>query len=364
MRTPRTRTSGRWWRPEGFVAGHCVHDERVLAFEPGDACGDATFLPAPLDLHVHGGGGHDAMDGERAIRGLLRTHAAHGTGAALATSVTAPDADIERFLDAVRRVMEAPGADEATLLGAHLEGPFINPEKLGAQPPHARAPTPGRLEEWFATGVVRVVTFAPETDPDAHVLAACRRHDVRAQIGHTLCGWSEARRALEAGCGVTHLFNAMGGVSHRGGGTATAALAWGEYAEIITDGVHVDRAAFELARRSVPGLYSVTDATAAAGMPDGPYTLGSLAVEKRGNRVLLPDGTLAGSCLTQRESLAVLRDWGLDWHAIGALASAVPARWLGREDVGRIAPGALAHWLEIQGDVPVASWRAGVRHPW
>jgi len=359
------RTEGRWWTPDGFVTGTCIHDTHVRALDPhrtGEA--EATFLPAPVDLHVHGGGGYDAMDGEVALRGMLRLHAAHGTGALLATSVTAPFSDIDRFLEGVARVIAEPAEDEATLLGAHLEGPFINPDKLGAQPPHSAAPDAERLESWFATGVVRAITFAPEIDPDGTVLAACRRHGVRPQIGHTLCSWAEARAAIACGCGVTHLFNAMGGVGHRGGGTATAALAWADYAEIITDGLHVDRAAFEAARRAVSGLYSVTDATAASGMADGRYALGSLSVEKRGDRVLLPDGTLAGSCLTQRASLAVLRRWELDWQTIAALTSAVPARWLGDERVGHTGPGALAHWLELREGEPVASWRAGRRYPW
>ena len=212
--------------------------------------------------------------------------------------------------------------------------------------------------------MVRAVTLAPEVDAGGELLALCRRHGVRVQIGHTLCSWAEARRALEAGCGVTHLFNAMSGVSHREGGAATAALAYADYAEIITDGLHVERAAFDAARRAIPGLYSVTDATAAAGMPDGAYRLGPLSVEKRDDRVLLPDGTLAGSCLTQRASFAVLRGWGLDWHAIGALSSAVPARWLGDDTLGCISPGAHAHWIELRDEEPVALWLAGTRRPW
>ena len=360
-------TGGLWWTPEGFAAGTCRHDTHVRAFEPRERAGAARpplFLPAPVDLHVHGGGGHDGMAGEAAVRGMLREHARHGTGALLATSVTAPFDDIDRFIDGVARVMAAPGAGEATLLGAHLEGPFINPERLGAQPPHAVAFAPERLAGWLDSGVVRAITYAPEVDPDGELIALCHRHGVRVQIGHTLCSWAEARRALAAGCGVTHLYNAMSGVSHRGGGAATAALAYADYAEIITDGRHVEQAAFEAARRAVPGLYSVTDATAAAGMPDGRYRLGSLDVEKRGGRVSLPDGTLAGSCLTQRGSFEVLRAWGLDWHAIGALSSAVPARWLGEATLGRVAPGAHAHWIEVRDDAPVAAWLAGERRAW
>lgn len=364
MTQPLTKTAGYWWTPEGFIPGICLHDERVRELEPAPwPQAEPMFLPAPVDLHVHGGGGHDCMTDDEALRGTLATHAQNGTGALLATSVTAPFADITRFVESVARVMADPDPDAATLLGAHLEGPFISPHKLGAQPPYPAKLDLDQLEAWFESGVVRVITYAPEVDPHGEVIALCRRYGVRPQLGHTVCSWNEAMQALHAGCGVTHLYNAMSGVSHRGGGAATAALAYAQFAEIITDGLHVEQAAFAAARRAIPNLYSVTDATAATAMPDGEYMLGSLTVRKTGERVLLPDGTIAGSCLTQRRSVSVLRGWGLDWHTIGTLISATPALWIGEELVGRIALGARAHWLEIRNDEPVAIWLSGRRLP-
>lgn len=319
------------------------------------------YLPAPIDLHVHGGGGHDCMDGDNALRGMLASHARHGTCAMLATSVTAPYDDISKFIESVARVMQSPDKESTILLGAHLEGPFISPHKLGAQPPYASELNLNQLESWLASGIVRVITYAPEIDPHGDMLELCKSYKARVQIGHTNCSWSEAHRALHAGCGVTHLFNAMSGVSHRDGGAATAALAYAEYAEIILDGLHVEKAAFDAARRAIPKLYSVTDATAASGMPDGNYKLGSLEVCKRNNQVLLNDGTLAGSCLTQRQVISQLRHWNIDWHTIGLMTSTIPAQWIGEDRLGVIEPGAIAHWLEIQGEVPVALWLSGKR---
>ena len=360
-----SETFGHWWTPDGFVDGICQHDSLVKRIEPAAVPQTASFfLPAPVDLHVHGGGGHDCMSGDAAIRGLLRTHAQHGSGSLLATSVTAPFDEISRFVKSVVRVMADADPASATLLGAHLEGPFISPDKLGAQPPFAASLNLDQLETWFDSGVIRVITYAPEIDPHGDLLALCQRYRVRAQLGHTMCSWSEAKRALESGCGVTHLFNAMGSVSHRSGGAATAALAYARCAEIITDGLHVDQAGFDAARRSIPDLYSVTDATAATAMPDGDYQLGPLKVKKLGEKVLLPDGTLAGSCLTQRRSISVLRRWGVEWHTIGNMVSAIPAQWIGDTRVGRIGEGALAHWLEVQNDVPIALWLAGKRTAW
>ncbi len=360
-----TETSGHWWTPDGFVGAVCQHDIMVRSFEPAAVSESASlFLPAPVDLHVHGGGGHDCMSGDAAIRGMLQTHALHGTGSMLATSVTAPFDEISRFVDSVAQVMREFDAESATLLGAHLEGPFISPDKLGAQPPYAASLHLEQLESWFDSGVIKIITYAPEVDPHGDLIALCQRYRVKAQLGHTMCSWHEAKRALEAGCGVTHLYNAMSPVSHRNGGAATAALGYAQYAEIITDGLHVDQAGFDVARRSIPDLYSVTDATAATAMPDGDYQLGPLKVKKTGEKVLLPDGTLAGSCLTQRRSISVLRGWGVDWLTIGKMVSAIPAQWLGDNRVGRIGEGALAHWLEVHDDEPVALWLAGRRKQW
>ncbi len=358
-----TSTFGRWWTQTGFVEGVCHHDSVIQSLvEESVADTSAMYLPAPVDLHVHGGGGYDCMDGDDAIRGMLRAHAAHGTGAMLATSVTAPYTDISKFLESILRVMQTADKESARLLGVHLEGPFISPDKLGAQPPYASVANVDQLESWLASGVVRVMTYAPEVDPHGDLLAICQRNGIRAQIGHTNCTWSEAHRALQAGSGVTHLFNAMSGVSHRDGGAATAALAYAEYAEIILDGLHVEQSAFDAARRAIPKLYSVTDATAAAGMPDGEYKLGSYDVCKRNNQVLLADGTLAGSCLTQRRVISQLRQWDIDWHTIGLMISTLPAQWIGESKLGVIEPGAYAHWLEIRDDLPVALWLSGVRN--
>jgi len=370
-----TQTTG-WWMTElGWRKFRCQHGAVVEKLEPCDlfvselddmqsiaSTDHPCFIPAPIDLHVHGGGGADVMQGDEALIQVLRTHAKHGTGALLATSVTAPFDQITEFLHSVKRVMHTQPEDSAVLLGAHLEGPFINPDKLGAQPPFATVADLTQLQHWLETGVVKVITYAPEMDPGNAIPALCANHGVKCQIGHSLCQWQQASNAIKQGCGITHLFNAMSSVTHRSGGVAAAALAYADYAEVITDGIHVDQAAFDLARRGIPCLYSVTDATAAAGMPDGDYQLGSITVTKKGSEVLLPDGTLAGSCLTQLRSLAVLRQWGLSWRSISDMCSRFPARWLQLDDDGAIAEGAAANWLELYEYQPIALWLAGRRY--
>ncbi|MDB4021336.1 amidohydrolase family protein [Litorivicinus sp.] len=320
---------------------------------------DRWILPGILDLHNHGGGGGDVMDGESGIRQLAKTHAAFGMTGFLATTVTAEDDAIDRAIEAVNQVMFSRKSDEAKCLGVHLEGPYLSAFKLGAQPPKTRLVDAAKAAAWFKTGIVRVMTYAPEQDPDQVLPALAQRYDVRLQLGHTGCPYHLAESLLEAGVGITHLFNAMSGVHHRDPGVALAALNRADYAEIICDGVHVDPAAFHLARRMINQLYSVTDATAASGMPDGSYRLGSHEVEKVGCYVRLADGTLAGSAATAEGTVSNLLALGLDWLEISDFVSKRPASWIGYERGGEIRLGAPADFSVFSKDGLESVWIDG-----
>jgi N-acetylglucosamine-6-phosphate deacetylase len=334
---------------DGWMDGAVIFDERVVAVA-GDPINSPTppyVLPGFVDLHVHGGGGHDVMAGETAIRKAAELHAQHGTTTLLATSVTAPPEAIGSFLADAVSVMAAPGAGEARVAGAHLEGPFINPRKLGAQPPFARSIDLDMAATWLATGVVRIMTLAPELDGAKNLMALLQSQGARAQLGHSLCGYSQAAAALSDGCGVTHLYNAMSGLSHRDNGLAGAALAHADWAEIIPDLLHVEAGGILAARRAIPNLYGVTDATAGAGMPDGEYALGTHRAVKRGQAIRLSDGTLAGSVLTMDRALRNLVSIGLDLAEASARLSRLPADWAGVLDGGRIAPGLRADLVQL-----------------
>ncbi len=339
--------------PAGWVAGR-VKFEAGIACVTGEPANRPTapfVLPGFVDLHVHGGGGADVMAGADAIRSAARAHARHGTTSFCPTSVTAPDAAIADFLDSLSEAATGPAPDMARILGAHLEGPFLNPAKLGAQPPFARPADPVRLRDWAVRARVRVMTFAPEMDPDGALLATLRPLGIRPQLGHTLCDYASARAHLETGCGVTHLFNAMSPLGHRGNGAAGAALAHAERAEIIPDLLHVEPGAILAARRAIPDLYGVTDATAGAGAPDGRYRLGSIEVIKAGGAMRLDDGTLAGSALTMDQALRNLVAIGLPLDEASRRLSSIPADWIGDPLIGRIRPGAHADLLVFDADL-------------
>lgn len=339
---------GHQFQPALVRFGHRI--ERV---EPHvGARKDRFIIPGFVDPHIHGGGGSDVMDGAEAVLAVARFHLSHGTTTLLPTTVTAPR---EQLLAAFTGIAQAgakarrDGAHmHADMPGVHLEGPFINPEKLGAQPPFAILPDLDLVDRLRACAPIIVATLAPEIDPRQELIAHLCRGGTRVQIGHSLASCAQCRDALAAGAaGFTHLFNAMSGTDHRRPGAAAAALAFGSHAEIIPDLLHVDPDMVMLARRAIPNLYVVTDAMAAAGCPPGPYRLGSHAVIADGNSARLADGTLAGSVLTMDRAFANLLSLGLPMAEAVRRTSTIAARYLGLSDRGRIAPGLRADLLIV-----------------
>ena len=237
------------------------------------------------------------------------------------------------------------------MLGVHLEGPFISPRRLGAQPPFARPFDPTLMRRLLDLVPVRVVTWAPENDPDSGptLLEMAPPAGIRCQIGHSDASYEETTRALEAGAaGFTHLFNAMRPFQPRDPGVAGAALLHATWAEIIPDLQHVAPAAIRLALRSIPNLYAVTDAMEAAGCPDGTYRLGTHEVVKAGGTARLKDGTLAGSVLTMDQAFRnLVVGLGLSVEESMRRTSTLAADYLGLADTGRLEPGARADVLVL-----------------
>jgi len=337
--------------PEGFVRGRLRWAEgRIVAIE-GEPVDEATALADPLprvlpgfiDLHVHGGGGADTMDGGDAVATVAKAHARHGTTALLATTLTAPRAEIELALRALAPQLQqrVPGA--ARVLGVHLEGPYISPDRLGAQPAFTAVATVDEVLALHAIAPLALVTVAPELPGHLELIKALHARGLRVQIGHSNGTYEDGVAALRAGaCGFTHLFNAMSGLHHRSPGMVGAALAHADAAEIIPDLVHVHPGAIRAALRAIPRLYCVSDATAASGMPDGEYRLGQQRVHKCLGAVRLADGTLAGSALTLDQALRNLVQLGLGLADASRRVSTLAADHLGLAERGRLVPGAHA----------------------
>lgn len=324
-----------------------------------------VILPGFIDTHVHGAGGADTMDGTDAVRTLARHHLQRGTTTLYPTTLTAP---VPEVLEALRGVKFACApADHATsplpsLPGAHLEGPFISPDRLGAQPPHATPATAELVATIIALDVVRIVTLAPETPGAMDAARKFAEAGVRVSVGHTTAAAEQVTDIIEtvhrAGGtpGFTHLYNAMGGLTGRNPGTLGAALGHVDaYAELILDGHHVHNTAFHAARNAKPDrLHLITDAMRACGLPEGESShLGGQPLLVKNGAARLQDGTLAVSVLTMDQAVRNAVTAGLKLEQAVHHAATVPAAYMGLADRGRIQSGLRADLVIMDANLNV-----------
>ncbi len=356
---------GRVVTPEGVLDPGWIHVTGSLigAVGPGDAPDQMAqrlpltdlrgrwVLPGFVDVHVHGGGGTSFTEGSADdARNAAAFHRGHGSTTMLASLVTAPLAELE-----ARAAMLAGLADEGIIAGVHLEGPFLSAARCGAQDPrHMLAPDVAVFERLHAAarGHLRVITLAPELPGAAAVIRAAAGAGVTVAVGHTDATAEVTSAAVDAGAThATHLFNGMRPWHHRAPGAAGALLDRDEVTcEIVADGVHLHDMTVRLAARAAgPGrLVLVTDAMAAAGMPDGSYRLGSQWVDVAGGVARLADGAgnpgaIAGSTATMAAVVRHAVAAGVPVPEAAAAASTNPARVLGLGDrTGALRPGLAA----------------------
>lgn len=341
---------------------------RVAADERVDLGGD-WLVPGFIDLHCHGGGGH-AFDGDSAaIRDALATHRAHGTTRSVLSLVANPITELAASLDLIADL----AADDPTVLGSHLEGPFLSPHRRGAHDErHLIDPTRDVVAELIdaARGTLRYVTLAPELDGALDAIEQLRASGAAVGVGHTDADRALTRDAFARGATVlTHAFNAMPGIHHRDPGPVVTAIMDDRITlELVLDGVHVHPAVAAMTFRAAPHRVAlITDAMAAAGAGDGDYRLGALdVVVDRGRAVLAGSGagTIAGSTLTQDRALrnAIELAQVSPRDAIAALTLA-PARALALSDrLGRLTTGYSADAVRLDREWNVTDvWVAGAR---
>lgn len=307
------------------------------------------LLPGFIDMHVHGGFSADFMDASReSYDKITRFHASHGTTGMLATTMTASKDAIEAVLQAAAEY-RAADMPYAALYGVHLEGPFISEKWLGAQnPAHVIAPQLDWLKKWHADWpeLIRLLTLAPEKEGAIETIAWLAEQGIVTACGHTDALYSEIEAAADAGLShAVHTYNAMRGLHHREPGTLGAVLTDDRiYAELIADGEHAHKAAIRLllAAKTANKVILITDAIAAAGMPDGQYELGGLAVTlDKGIARLREGGALAGSSLTMIRAFRFMLDnTDLTISEVSRIASGNAAEQLGiSERTGSIAVG-------------------------
>ncbi|MFI8631044.1 N-acetylglucosamine-6-phosphate deacetylase [Microbacterium sp. NPDC077663] len=357
-----TETPGAWIRAEGGrVTARGTGDAwRALgADEVVDAeeiAGEGALLtPGFVDLHGHGGGGRAHEEGADAIRASRALHLAHGTTRAVLSLVAGSLADLQARLGVIADLADA----DAGILGAHLEGPFLDPGHHGAHDPDLLiAPTPDAVDALItaARGSLVQVTLAPELPGGPGAIGALTRAGVVVAVGHTSADADLTREAFDAGATVlTHAFNAMPGLHHRAPGPVGAATGDPRVTiEVIADGVHVHPDVIRIIFAAAPGRVAlVTDAMAAAGATDGTYRLGSLSVTVEAGVARLADGTIAGSTLTQDAALRTAVAAGVPLSAAVAALTSTPARAIGRPELGSLAVGAVADAVLLDAELRV-----------
>lgn len=333
-------------------AGVITSIEPLSESAPAAEPDDHLIVPGFVDLHVHGGWGHDFSDSApEEIQTILDCHGEGGTAALAATVVSSSR---EKTLAAIESIAKSePGERGAEIVAIHLEGPFIDSSRCGAQNPRViREPDAEEIESWLtaADGMPLIITIAPDQDGALELIE--RYPEVRFSIGHTSADYTTAVRAFEAGAErVTHLFNTMTGLHHREPGLVGATLLTPSViAEIIADGHHIHPAVLQIASRMMAErLILVTDAISAAGSSNATAALGGLEVSIEQGAARLKDGTLAGSVIRMRDGLVTMVERaGVAIERVIPMMTGIPARSIGIEQrKGTIATGADADLLVL-----------------
>jgi N-acetylglucosamine-6-phosphate deacetylase len=328
-----------------------------------------TIVPGFVDVHIHGAGGRDVMEGTPdALAAVTQTVARHGTTSLVATTVTASE---ERTCQAVagiaawmRSEQSVPTkyTPQAEVLGVHFEGPFISAARRGVHPPEWIVPPSIDLFARFcesAHGAARILTLAPELPGALDLVAAACRAGCIVSLGHTDASYAQAMAAINRGARhATHVFNAMRPFAHRDSGVIGTVLASPlATAELIADGVHVDEGAMRMlvAAKGPRNMILVSDGTSATGMPDGKYRLGTLEVTVSGGVSRGSDGQLAGSTLSLDRALRNMLALGVPFTDALAMLTENPARLLGLEArKGVLMPGADADMVFLDAEMQVA----------
>ena len=272
---------------------------------------DGIVVPGFIDQHIHGAGGSDGMDGtQKDLQIISETIAREGTTGFLATTMTQSPENISKALVAVKEIMEKGEYSGAEVLGVHLEGPFISPKHIGAQPlEYVAKPSIEVFDEYdkLSGGNIKIVTLAPEQEGGFELVEHLAKLGKVASIGHTGSTYQDVESAVKAGAkNVTHTYNAQTGLHHREVGVVGSAMLFDELnCEVICDTIHVSVPAIKLIIKNKPHnkFTLITDAMRAKGMPDGLSELGGQTVIVKNGEARLENGALAGSVLKMNDAV-------------------------------------------------------------
>ncbi|MFW5894525.1 MAG: N-acetylglucosamine-6-phosphate deacetylase [Bacillota bacterium] len=306
--------------------------------------GEGNYLaPGMIDIHNHGNTGYDTMDATpEALESIATYHLKNGVTGYLATTVTSPHDLLVDAIDNVIEFQKHQAFDDpiATLLGIYFEGPFFNAKKKGAQPEKdIQSPDLDTLKTYIdrSPETFKVVALAPELDGALEMVEYLNQQGIQSAFAHTDATYEETMKGIDAGIRIaTHMYNGMRGFTHREPGALGAALTDDRVvSELIVDGVHLHKAAVDLALKTkgVERLVLISDAMRAAGLEDGSYELGGQTVVTKDGQARLDDGTIAGSTLDLNQAVKhVIKNHHVTIEDAFKMASLNPAKVIGLDD--------------------------------
>jgi len=352
--TSLNKISGKIINYNDSYSGEIIFDENIISINKiEDKNSQNYIIPGFVDLHCHGGGGFDTMDGVQSIQKMSSYHLLKGTTSLLATTWTS---SFEHTYDALKDFNSLIDIN-TNLIGVHLEGPFINPEKLGAQPALATKPSIDFVKKINEIAEIKTITLAPEIEGMEKFISFLKDQNINIQFGHTLADSKICERYMSShDVSFTHLYNAMSDNNHRNPGALSAALNNGNFAEIICDMNHVSEEAILIAKKCIPDLYAITDSIAASGMKDGSYRFANVKIEKKNNKVYLNGtNTLAGSVVNMHDTFLNLLKMKISIQDVVRMTSYSASKFLKKEDIGVIDNGKKANFLILDHDFNIKS---------
>ena len=326
--------------------GEIIFDERISDVKKINNINFNNYIiPGFVDLHCHGGGGHDTMSGISDIKNMAKYHLKNGTTTILPTTLTAKFNDT---INAVKGLNEYIKTKKTNIIGVHLEGPFINSKKLGAQPAHTQLPNIKFINDIQKEAVIKIITLAPELKGSEAFINLLLKKNIQVQIGHSLADYSCCKKVMnKKKIGFTHLYNAMSGNHHRNPGVLTAALMNAEYSEIICDLYHVNKENIHIAHKCIPKLYAVSDSISATGMPDGKYNFANLKVIKKNKQAFIKKNILAGSVVNMYDTFKNLIKINFSLNQAVAMTSYNASHYLNEKFIGKIKKKYYSNFLVL-----------------
>ena len=326
-------------------SGEIIFDEKINEVNKLNIQTDNFIIPGFIDLHCHGANGFDTMDGWDAIKKMTNYHLKKGTTSILPTTWTST---FEHTFNALKG-FENYKKDNSNILGVHLEGPFINPNKLGAQPPLAINPSFDFVKKLQDLAPIKVITLAPELDGMGLFIEEINKLGIKIQFGHSLADYNCCAKLMSNyDIGFTHLYNAMSGNHHRNSGVLSAALDLGLFAEIICDFNHVSKESIKIAKKCIENLYAVTDSMGATGLENGIYNFFNTDVEKKDKiAVLKGTNSLAGSIINMHDTFLNLKQLNFSLNDMVKMTSFNAAKYLGIEDLGYLGKNKISNILVL-----------------